>query len=69
MDTTVKHQPDLRAHLAAERTFLAWIRTGVACPERLQRVGEALGLEGRLVPLLGEGLGNGNCRSSKMIHA
>ncbi len=26
-----KHKPDLRTHLAAERTFLAWIRTGVAC--------------------------------------
>lgn len=25
---TAKHQPDLRDHLAAERTFLAWIRTG-----------------------------------------
>ncbi len=24
-------KPDLRTHLAAERTFLAWIRTGVAC--------------------------------------
>lgn len=26
-----KNQPDLSTHLAAERTFLAWIRTGVAC--------------------------------------
>jgi uncharacterized protein (DUF302 family)/uncharacterized membrane protein YidH (DUF202 family) len=26
-----EHQPDLRTYLAAERTFLAWIRTGVAC--------------------------------------
>ncbi len=31
MDTTAGHQPDLPTHLAAERTFLAWIRTGVAC--------------------------------------
>jgi putative membrane protein len=31
MDTAAKHQPDLSTHLAAERTFLAWIRTGVAC--------------------------------------
>ncbi len=31
MDATTEHQPDLPTHLAAERTFLAWIRTGVAC--------------------------------------
>ncbi len=31
MDTEAKPQPDLATHLAAERTFLAWIRTGVAC--------------------------------------
>ncbi len=31
MDTAAKNQPDLSTHLAAERTFLAWIRTGVAC--------------------------------------
>jgi putative membrane protein len=29
--TETKHQPELRDYLAAERTFLAWIRTGVAC--------------------------------------
>ncbi len=31
MDTAAKHAPDLRTYLAAERTFLAWIRTGVGC--------------------------------------
>ncbi len=31
MDAAAKHQSDLSTHLAAERTFLAWIRTGVAC--------------------------------------
>ena len=31
MDASAKHQPDLRTYLAAERTFLAWIRTAVAC--------------------------------------
>jgi inner membrane protein YidH len=31
MDAEAKHGPDLRTYLAAERTFLAWIRTGVAC--------------------------------------
>ncbi len=28
---TTEEQRDLTTHLAAERTFLAWIRTGVAC--------------------------------------
>jgi len=31
MDAAAKNRPDLSTHLAAERTFLAWIRTGVAC--------------------------------------
>ena len=31
MGTTKKNETDLSTHLAAERTFLAWIRTGVAC--------------------------------------
>ena len=31
MDTEANRPPDLRTSLAAERTFLAWIRTGVAC--------------------------------------
>ena len=32
MDTSIKEKPaaDLRDHLAEERTFLAWIRTGIA---------------------------------------
>jgi putative membrane protein len=32
MDTSIKEKPmaDLRDYLAAERTFLAWIRTGIA---------------------------------------
>lgn len=31
MTEPVKHEPEWRDYLAAERTFLAWIRTGVAC--------------------------------------
>ena len=32
MDTSIKEKPmaDLRDYLAEERTFLAWIRTGIA---------------------------------------
>ncbi len=30
-DEAAKNHSDLATHLAAERTFLAWIRTGVAC--------------------------------------